>query len=387
MKKLVLFAAAAVAVISCAKQMNDLVHEEVVAEITAFKAEGELSSAISKASKTVEVKFAEGTDLSKVTVSTFTVTEGATCTPDIKAGDIINLSEPVTVTLTTYDPYVWTVKATAEKTEPDPTQDPDPENPDPQTDPDPQPKEGPQLYNMGFDHWMQYEDKKFGGAKVDVLYDEDATEEEKTVWGSAAASTKMLGYDSVLKETEFLAVTGEGKKALKLQTCGISAMFGLVKKLAAGSVFNGYTGDIDIAKMSAHIFWGTPFTERPKALEGFYCYQPKIIDWTQEPYKNLEGTLDKGHVLVILSDWEQPFDVCPPDQLLDLEKDPGIIGFGKVVFDKEMTAYETFHIDIEYRNDRTPKWVSVVCASSALGDYFTGADGSVLYLDEFKFVY
>ncbi|MBR4595303.1 MAG: PCMD domain-containing protein [Bacteroidales bacterium] len=387
MKKLVLFAAAAVAVISCAKQMNDLVHEEVVAEITAFKAEGELSSAISKASKTVEVKFAEGTDLSKVTVSTFTVTEGATCTPDIKAGDIINLSEPVTVTLTTYDPYVWTVKATAEKTEPDPTQDPDPENPDPQTDPDPQPKEGPQLYNMGFDHWMQYEDKKFGGAKVDVLYDEDATEEEKTVWGSAAASTKMLGYDSVLKETEFLAVTGEGKKALKLQTCGISAMFGLVKKLAAGSVFNGYTGDIDIAKMSAHIFWGIPFTEKPKTLEGYACYKPAKIDWTQDPYKSMEGQLDKGHVIVILSDWTTPFDVCPPSSLLDFDNDPGIIGYGKVVFDKEMTAYEKFTVNIEYRNERTPKLITIVCSSSALGDYFTGGAGSTLYLDEFKLTY
>ena len=385
MKKLVLFAAAAVAVISCAKQMNDLVHEEVVAEITAFKAEGELSSAISKASKTVEVKFAEGTDLSKVTVSTFTVTEGATCTPDIKAGDIINLSEPVTVT--TYDPYVWTVKATAEKTEPDPTQDPDPENPDPQTDPDPQPKEGPQLYNMGFDHWMQYEDKKFGGAKVDVLYDEDATEEEKTVWGSAAASTKMLGYDSVLKETEFLAVTGEGKKALKLQTCGISAMFGLVKKLAAGSVFNGYTGDIDIAKMSAHIFWGIPFTEKPKTLEGYACYKPAKIDWTQDPYKSMEGQLDKGHVMVILSDWTTPFDVCPPSSLLDFDNDPGIIGYGKVVFDKEMTAYEKFTVNIEYRNERTPKLITIVCSSSALGDYFTGGAGSTLYLDEFKLTY
>lgn len=376
MKKLIVFAAAAVAAISCAKQMNDLVHEEVVAEITAFKAEGELSSSISKASKTVEVKFAEGTDLSKVTVNTFTVTEGATCTPDIKAGDIINLSEPVTVTLTTYDPYVWTVKATAEKTEPDP-----------QTDPDPQPKEGPQLYNMGFDHWMQYEDKKFGGAKVDVLYDEDATEEEKTVWGSAAASTKMLGYDSVLKETDFLAVTGEGKKALKLQTCGISAMFGLVKKLAAGSVFNGYTGDIDIAKMSAHIFWGIPFTDKPKTLEGYACYKPAKIDWTQDPYKSMEGQLDKGHVMVILSDWTTPYDVCPPGSLLDFDNDPGIIGYGKVVFDKEMTAYEKFTVNIEYRNERTPKLITIVCSSSALGDYFTGGAGSTLYLDEFKLTY
>lgn len=261
----------------------------------------------------------------------------------------------------------------------EPQKDQEPSQPEPA-------KEGAQLYNMNFDFWSKAKDA-VTRVEYDALYGGDATEAQKKVWGSAAASTKMLGATTVAPESTFVAVSGEGKNALKLQTCGISALFGAIKKLAAGSVFCGTTGNIDIAKMSAHIFWGTPFTERPKALEGFYCYQPKKIDWTQEPYKNLEGTLDKGHVLVILSDWEQPFDVCPPDQLLDLEKDPGIIGFGKVVFDKEMTAYETFHIDIEYRNDRTPKWVSVVCASSALGDYFTGADGSVLYLDEFKFVY
>ena len=73
--------------------------------------------------------------------------------------------------------------------------------------------------------------------------------------------------------------------------------------------------------------------------------------------------------------------------MLDAENGPGIIGYGKVVFSKEMTAYEPFHIDITYRNGRTPKYISIVCSSSDLGDFFTGGDGSVLYLDEFKLTY
>ena len=52
-----------------------------------------------------------------------------------------------------------------------------------------------------------------------------------------------------------------------------------------------------------------------------------------------------------------------------------------------MTGYEPFHMDITYRNERTPKYISIVCSSSDLGDYFTGGDGSVLYLDEFKLTY
>ena len=364
MKKLFLFVAAAAAALSCRQMANDLVHEEVPAEILAFEVEEQISSEISRARKTVTITVPENTDMSALTISRVQITQGADCTPELTVGSKSDLSSPKTFTLTTYDPYIWTIEA---------------------KNPEEKPQEGPQLYNMGFDHWCTAEDKY--GIKYDALYDEDANETEKATWASAGSSTKMMGYDSVIPETEFLAVSGPGKKALKLKTCGISALFGAVKKLAAGSVFVGYTGDIDIAKMSAHIFWGVPFTERPKALEGYYCYKPVPIDWVKEPYLDKKGQTDIGSVAIILSDWEAPYEICPPEQLLDAENGPGIIGYGKVVFSKEMTAYEPFHIDITYRNGRTPKYISIVCSSSDLGDFFTGGDGSVLYLDEFKLTY
>lgn len=251
----------------------------------------------------------------------------------------------------------------------------------PDDKPEDKPKEGPQLYNMSFDYWS-----KVGANKDDVCYGEDATEAEKAVWGSANSTTQAMGYPTVLPEETFVAVSGEGKKALKLQTQGMSLLFGAIKKLASGSIFTGSTGEIDILKMSAKIYWGIPFSERPVSLEGFACYKPGSIDWTQDPYKSKEGELDKGHIFVVLADWDHPFEVSPPDKLLDT-KDAGIIGYGKVVFDKKMDAYETFKVDIEYRDDRTPKYLVIVAASSALGDFFTGSSTSVLYLDELKFNY
>lgn len=364
MKKLFLFVAAAAAALSCRQMANDLVHEEVPAEILAFEVEGQISSEISRARKTVTVTVPGNADMSALTISRVQITQGASCTPALTAGSKIDLSSPKTFTLTTYDPYIWTIEAKDHKEDP---------------------QEGPQLYNMGFDHWCTAQDKY--SIQYDALFDEDANETEKATWASAGSSTKMMGYDSVIPETEFLAVPGQGKKALKLKTCGISALFGAIKKLAAGSVFVGYTGDIDIAKMSAHIFWGVSFTARPKALEGYYCYKPVPIDWAKEPYLEKKGQMDIGSVAIILSDWETPYEICPPEQLLDAENNPGIIGYGKLIFDKEMTGYEPFHIDITYRNERTPKYISIVCSSSDLGDYFTGGDGSVLYLDEFKLTY
>lgn len=94
-----------------------------------------------------------------------------------------------------------------------------------------------------------------------------------------------------------------------------------------------------------------------------------------------------GHVFVLLTDWEKPFTVSPPESLVDFDGDSAIIGYGKVVFDKEMEGYERFQVDIVYRNERTPKYVAIVTSSSALGDYFTGGTGSVVYLDEFAFLY
>ena len=364
MRKLFLFVAAAAATLSCRQMANDLVHEEVPAEFLAFDVEEQMSSTISRAQRTVTITVPENAAMGALTISKVQITEGATCAPALTVGSKIDLSSPKTVVLTTYDPYTWTLEAKVHKEEP---------------------KEGPQLYNMGFDHWCQAKDKY--SIKYDALFDEDASEAEKAVWASAGSSTKMLGYDTVIPETEFLAVSGAGKKALKLKTCGISTLFGAIKKLAAGSVFTGYTGDIDLTKLSAHIFWGVPFTDRPKALDGFYCYKPVPIDWVKEPYMEKKGQMDIGSVTIILSDWAAPYEICPPDKLLDVEKDPGIIGYGKAIFTKDMKAYEPFHIDITYRNERTPRYISIACSSSDLGDYFTGGDGSILYLDEFKLTY
>jgi len=72
---------------------------------------------------------------------------------------------------------------------------------------------------------------------------------------------------------------------------------------------------------------------------------------------------------------------------VDFDNDPAIIGYGKVVFSEDDKEYKPFSLKIDYRNDRTPKYVAIVAASSALGDYFTGAKGSVLYLDELSFTY
>lgn len=363
MRKYFILFSAALAALSCSQKWNDLVHEEVPADITVFTVEEQVSVQISKAKKVVTVSVPEGTDMTSLTVQAFAVTEGAQCSRTFKAGEKVNLSDTLRITLTTYDEYVWSLIAAVE------------------TPDEPQPQDGPQLYNMSFDNWSP--DAQLGTLGVYNPFGEDASEEEQKTWGNADKLLAAFGYSTNGPEREFVAVKGEGKAALRLQTQGIEAL----KKLAAGSLFTGQPGDIDFMAMTAELHWGIPFTARPKALEGYYCYQPKTIDYAEAPHTDLKGQLDKGAVVVILTDWQSQFKVKPPTSLVDFENDPAIIGYGKILFEKESSNYEKFHLDIQYRSDRKPTMITIVTSSSYLGDYFTGASGSVLYLDEFKLVY
>jgi len=235
-----------------------------------------------------------------------------------------------------------------------------------------------QLYNMSFDLW----------SRVDgdwVCYDSLATSDQKAVWGSANASTSSFGKPTCVPDSVMVAVEGRGKNAVKLKTQVINAL--VTKKLAAGSIFTGSMGSTNLVKMTATLNWGIPFTLRPKALEGFACYMPKNINIANEPYQDKKGTLDNGHVAVYLTDWDKQFTVDPAnDRFVDPENEH-IIGYGIITFDRTMNGYEKFTIPIEYYDDRTPKLVVVVGSSSSFGDYFTGGEGSTLWLDEFRFVY
>ncbi len=236
-----------------------------------------------------------------------------------------------------------------------------------------------QLYNMSLDGWS-----KKGG--VNVCYGADANDQDRMVWGSANEATVMLNVQNCLPESVKVAVPGKGKQAAKIQSRYINAL--VVKKFAAGSLFTGQMDEINILKGNASLKWGVPFTKRPKSLEGYACYQPVAISHAKAPYEGKVGQMDTGVIYVVLGDWTGQVTVDPAESMfLDVENDPAIIGYGIVSYNSHMDDYEKFTIDIDYRSDRTPTQAIIVASSSELGDYFTGGDGSTLYLDELRFIY
>ena len=99
------------------------------------------------------------------------------------------------------------------------------------------------------------------------------------------------------------------------------------------------------------------------------------------------GQPDVAQIQVILTDWTAPFDIdTAKNQFVDTNAEY-VIGYGTMDFNSTQD-YQSFEIKIDYRDmTRKPTYIVIVAAASKYGDFFTGGAGSVLYLDEFEFVY
>ena len=228
--------------------------------------------------------------------------------------------------------------------------------------------------NMNFDSWYQDGSVWYPDADADNFY-----------WDTANKGSSMAKLTPTAPEETHLAVTGEGKKAAKLES--MYANLGIVKVFAAGNIYTGKFGEtkISISNPGATLDWGVPFTSRPLALKGFYDYSPKTVD--QGSYNDMSGKTDIGQIQIILTDWDKPFTINTQDKTFVDVNDERIIAYASMNLG-QTDGYQPFTLELEYRDrTRTPKYIVIVAAASKYGDYFTGGVGSTLYLDEFSFVY
>lgn len=239
-----------------------------------------------------------------------------------------------------------------------------------------------QLYNMGFDDWYSVKSGSY-----DIWY--PGLNDTYKVWDSAnPGSGAFVG--SLTSPTDAVAVSGPGKRAARLESKNAVIAF------AAGNIITGqFKG---ISGLGAIMDWGTPFTGRPYALKGYYAYKPALVNTAKDPYKDLINTMDKCQLLVILTDWTEPFTVNTSENIF-VDQTPAnehIIAYGKMESDKDTfsdpssdsNGYIPFTLELEYwKKGAVPTYAVVIACASYKGDYFTGGIGSVMYVDEFEFLY
>lgn len=229
-----------------------------------------------------------------------------------------------------------------------------------------------QIENMSFDNW--YQDGKSWYPNIDLT-------EDHYWWDSGNKGANTLSTVNPTSPTDEVAVAGEHKKAARLESKYVILAF------AAGNVYLGKFGRV--SGLGASLDFGIPYDCKPLSLKGYYSYAPVAINRTKSPYDGLKGQMDICNIYVVLADWtSKKFQVnTNTGTFIDFENDPNIIAYGSLEDNTNTGGYKPFEIELEYRNNRQPTCCVIVCTASKYGDYFTGGEGSVLWVDEFEFTF
>ena len=202
-------------------------------------------------------------------------------------------------------------------------------------------------------------------------------------WDTGNTGAATLGQSNVVPTDH--TVTGTGQAAeLNTKFVGI---FG-IGKLGAGSIYTGSFKKVD--GTNGILDFGRPFQLRPTKLKGYYQYRTADIDYTNSEWQDLKGRPDTCHIYIALTDWTAPYEIrTNPNNRQLFNKDADyIIAYGELLYSGTMDDYEPFEIELEYRDFFTkPTYIQITCAASKYGDYFTGGNGAVLYVDEFSLDY
>ncbi len=201
--------------------------------------------------------------------------------------------------------------------------------------------------------------------------------------GNRGATT--VGESNTQPSDELPAGITAGKSA-KLESKWIAVKF------AAGNLFAGEYLRTD--GTNGVLAFGRPFTSRPVKLRGKYRYEPKPITRysTSNPdLSHLQNLPDSCHIYIALSDASQPLEIRTKlsERQTFSPSAPDILAFAELVSGSSTGGqFVDFTLELDYRaTNRVPKYIMVVGSSSKYGDYFTGGEGSLLYLDQFELLY
>ncbi|MDE6322249.1 MAG: PCMD domain-containing protein [Muribaculaceae bacterium] len=230
----------------------------------------------------------------------------------------------------------------------------------------------PQLPNSSFDSWWL-------DGKIWCPWAEGT----EPFWGTGNKGATTLGPSNTVPTTE--TSTGTGQAAM-LQTKFVG--IGMLGKLAAGNIFAGTY--VRTEGTNGVLDFGRPFTQRPTRLRGHLKYKTAPISSASGDFAALKGEPDTCIVWIALTDAQTPFEIRtnPNNRHLFDRNAADVIAYGEFTSGASIPDYIEFEIPLEYNaTDRIPNYILVTASASKYGDYFVGADGATLYVDDFELLY
>ncbi len=221
-----------------------------------------------------------------------------------------------------------------------------------------------------FENWCQI-------GKIIFPYAEGGTQ----FWDTGNTGSSTLGQNLTVSSTD--TPTGSGLSAqCTTQFVGIAG----IGKLGAGSIFTGKFVKVD--GTNGILNFGRPWTLRPTKMRGYFKYKGKNIDYVSTEFKDIKGQPDTCVVYVALTDWTAPYEIrTNPKNRILFDKDASyVIGYGQMQFSGDSNGWQEFVIPVTYRTtEKVPTYLQITCATSKYGDYFTGGNGSVMWVDQLSF--
>lgn len=203
----------------------------------------------------------------------------------------------------------------------------------------------------------------------------------KGLWSSGNEGTSMLQHYST-EQAE-----GNNGSCVKMTSSYMDKV--LAKKFVAGNIFIGTFDGVIMSPQGAKFTMGSSYVSRPSGLKFRYKYQSATINRTDDAHKNMEGQNDICHIYMALTTAPIFIDTTKPETFLNMEQDDRVIAWGEFTSNQTKNEFgDLTPIKLKYeRTDKKPTYILITATSSKYGDYFTGGEGSTLYLDDFELVY
>lgn len=239
-----------------------------------------------------------------------------------------------------------------------------------------------QLPNSSFENWYQGGKPWYPNKEGDTKFWDTGNEGSTTLNASGNITMPSTDY----------AHTGQYSAYLESKY--------IVVKFAAGNIFAG-SYITTVGTQGAVLGWGRPFTERPKKVRLWVKYVPEVVSsgrGSVSGYK-VNGDTDEGIVYMALVDDSQtaynnqlwPCIVNTPDKKYFDSNGSNVIAYGQRVFTETTQGTDggliQIEFDLDYKKDIYPSNVIFVASSSRYGDYFSGAVGSKMWIDDIELVY
>lgn len=196
-------------------------------------------------------------------------------------------------------------------------------------------------------------------------------------WDTGNKGATTLGTSNTYPDTD--TPSGSGYSAcLETRFVGIAG----IGKLAAGNLFAGQY--MRTVGTNGVLSMGREFTMHPLALEGDFKYKTAPISSTTAGFEQMKGQPDTCVVWVALIDAPEPFEIrtAPADRHLFDPDASDVIAYGRFEVGYDVSNWTRFTIPLVYKDTyRRPTYILLVASASKYGDYFTGGNGAVMWID------